>query len=151
MNKIRRKKIVGIFILVGFLFIVDRILKYWALYGLYHTKINILKGLLTFELFKNYYIAFNIPLPSFLSIPIIITIITILMVLFVQRIKVYQGYLEAGLLLMVVGALSNVYDRLQYGFVIDYLNFYVWPVFNAADVMIGLGAFLIACCLWRHK
>jgi signal peptidase II len=42
------------------------------------------------------------------------------------------------------GALGNLYDRLVYGHVVDYLDFRVWPVFNLADACITLGtAFLV--------
>lgn len=50
----------------------------------------------------------------------------------------------AGIMLMIVGAASNLYDRALHGFVIDwaYLGPW-WPVFNLADVMIGVGLILV--------
>jgi len=151
MKKRRLQKIASIFTSVIFLFIIDRILKYWAQYGLYHAKIDIIKNWLTFELFKNQQIAFSIPLPQIIIIPLIIIIITILIALFIQRIKVYWGLMEIGLLFMIAGAVSNVYDRLQHGFVIDYLNFYFLPVFNIADVMVGIGVIMIIISMFRKK
>ena len=46
--------------------------------------------------------------------------------------------------LILCGAMSNLYDRLAYGYVIDwaYLGQW-WPVFNLADVMVGAGLLLI--------
>ena len=117
---------------VIFLFVCDRILKYWALAGLYHTKIDIIKSWFSFELFKNEAVAFSIPLPH--------------VVFLLQRLRCYGGLIEIGCLFIIGGALSNLYDRLQYSFVIDYLNFVWWPVFNIADVMISAGVALI---LWR--
>jgi len=38
------------------------------------------------------------------------------------------------------GALSNMLDRLRFGYVIDFLDFRVWPVFNFADSFITIGA-----------
>jgi signal peptidase II len=50
------------------------------------------------------------------------------------------------LALILGGALGNVLDRLLYGHVIDFLDFYVgnwhWPAFNLADSAICLGAVL---------
>lgn len=57
-------------------------------------------------------------------------------------------WLQAGLLLVAGGALGNLYDRLAYGYVVDFLDFRVWPVFNVADSCISVGA----CCLaWGSR
>jgi len=49
--------------------------------------------------------------------------------------------------LMLSGALGNLTDRLLFGYVIDFLDFYVsnhhWPAFNIADSMIFIGAILM--------
>ena len=44
-----------------------------------------------------------------------------------------------GLSLIILGALSNLLDRLIFGYVIDYINIFIWPVFNLADAMIVVG------------
>lgn len=45
------------------------------------------------------------------------------------------------------GAIGNVYDRIMFGYVIDFLDvdlgFYRWPAFNVADSAIFLGACLL--------
>jgi len=41
------------------------------------------------------------------------------------------------------GAIGNIIDRIQSGYVIDFLDFRVWPVFNSADIAIFSGM----CCL----
>ena len=63
--------------------------------------------------------------------------------MFLRRRWPRHGWLEAGCVLVVGGALGNLYDRLAYGFVVDFLDFRVWPVFNLADSCITMGA----CCL----
>ena len=45
--------------------------------------------------------------------------------------------------LIAGGALGNLVDRLAYGYVIDYLDLRVWPVFNLADASICLGVIWI--------
>jgi signal peptidase II len=52
--------------------------------------------------------------------------------------------LEALILTFVLfGAISNIVDRLQYGFVIDYLEIKNFTIFNLADVMISSGALFL--------
>lgn len=49
-----------------------------------------------------------------------------------------------GVIMVMGGALGNLYDRLVFGFVIDFLDFRVWPVFNLADSFISVGVCLMA-------
>jgi len=41
--------------------------------------------------------------------------------------------------LIIGGALSNMFDRIVYGFVVDYIDLRVWPVFNLSDMCISVG------------
>ena len=51
-----------------------------------------------------------------------------------------------GLLLILGGAIGNLYDRISHGYVVDfiYLHFaeFYWPAFNVADSAISLGVLL---------
>jgi signal peptidase II len=50
----------------------------------------------------------------------------------------------AGLALILGGALGNLWDRVAYGHVVDFLDFHAmgwhWPAFNIADSAISVGA-----------
>ncbi|MDP3730120.1 MAG: signal peptidase II [Candidatus Omnitrophota bacterium] len=46
--------------------------------------------------------------------------------------------------LILGGAAGNLIDRVLFGYVIDFLDFRVWPVFNIADASITIGAFILA-------
>ena len=52
-----------------------------------------------------------------------------------------------GLALILGGALGNLYDRLVYGHVVDFLDFHAaglhWPAFNVADSAITAGAAIL--------
>jgi len=50
---------------------------------------------------------------------------------------------QSGFGLLLGGTVSNLIDRVSYGFVIDYFDFKFWPVFNIADSAITVGALLI--------
>jgi signal peptidase II len=55
--------------------------------------------------------------------------------------------LGIGFALMLSGALGNLIDRVLFGYVIDFLDFYIgnahWPAFNVADSAIFVGAVLM--------
>jgi signal peptidase II len=55
----------------------------------------------------------------------------------------------AGIALMAGGAAANLLDRVRLGYVIDYLDLHVWPVFNAADTAIVVGAGVLLVTLVR--
>lgn len=63
--------------------------------------------------------------------------------------------LRLGLSLIFGGALGNIYDRLLYGAVTDFLEFYLgelrWPAFNIADSAITIGAALVVLDMWRSR
>ena len=62
---------------------------------------------------------------------------------------------KISLFIMIGGALGNVFDRLIYGKVIDFISLHVfnyyWYVFNIADIAIVLGGFIILIDLTRES
>jgi len=51
--------------------------------------------------------------------------------------------------LIIGGAVGNIVDRLRWGYVIDFLDFRIWPVFNLADTAIVLGVTLFLIYFWK--
>jgi signal peptidase II len=60
-----------------------------------------------------------------------------------------------GLALILGGALGNLYDRLVYGHVVDFLDFHAagwhWPAFNVADSGITVGAGILIVESFLHR
>jgi signal peptidase II len=54
-----------------------------------------------------------------------------------------RKFYNISLALILAGALGNLIDRLFFGYVIDFLDFRIWPVFNVADSAITVGAILL--------
>jgi signal peptidase II len=69
--------------------------------------------------------------------------------LFYRQIPKTHPILSAGLALIFGGAIGNLIDRLRFGKVVDFLDFYVgalhWPAFNVADsaITVGVAVFLV--------
>ncbi|MBU1113177.1 MAG: signal peptidase II [Candidatus Omnitrophica bacterium] len=50
------------------------------------------------------------------------------------------------------GAISNLTDRVFLGYIVDYLDFRIWPVFNFSDSCITVGvALLLFRSLWKKR
>lgn len=67
-----------------------------------------------------------------------------------------QGWLALGLALVLGGALGNLFDRVVYGHVIDFIlvhwqNRWYFPAFNIADCAISVGAVLLAVDMFKSE
>jgi signal peptidase II len=66
-----------------------------------------------------------------------------------------QRLQRLALLLILGGALGNLYDRILRGSVTDFLDFHIgdyhWATFNIADSAITVGAILMAAELWMSR
>ncbi|WP_174626383.1 signal peptidase II [Candidatus Methylobacter favarea] len=74
-------------------------------------------------------------------------VISIMITLWLIRLKSHETLLAMALALVLGGAVGNLIDRLAYGYVIDFLDVYYqdwhWPAFNIADSAITLGVILM--------
>jgi signal peptidase II len=76
-------------------------------------------------------------------------------VIYALRSPVRNWLLQVSLACILGGALGNLYDRLSYGYVIDFLELYFrdyhWPAFNVADSAISTGVVLLAIEIFRNE
>jgi signal peptidase II len=67
---------------------------------------------------------------------------------FYKSTPVTHRFLSVAFALILGGAMGNLIDRLRFGRVVDFLDFYVnswhWPAFNVADsaITVGIGIFI---------
>ena len=57
-----------------------------------------------------------------------------------------QGWAMCSLALVLGGAIGNLLDRVRLGYVVDFIDLRVWPVFNLADSAITIG---VSILIWR--
>ena len=146
MNKLSLKnnlKSVAIILMIAIFFISDRLLKNLAISSQFPFKL--IGDWFTFSFTPNYFIAFSLPISGkILNIFIIILILAIILIIcYLIKKKKTHIIWPLALTFILFGAISNIVDRLQYGFVIDYLELRYFTVFNLADAMISLGAFIL--------
>ncbi|MFA5155148.1 MAG: signal peptidase II [Patescibacteria group bacterium] len=136
---------IAIALVIAIFFALDRILKVWALRSAELSPFNLIGNWLSFDFTANYYIAFSLPLSG----PLLNWAVTgltagVIIAIIILAISKKSHALEIGcLILILLGAASNLFDRLIYGYVIDYLYLRYFTVFNLADAMISGGALLL--------
>jgi len=64
---------------------------------------------------------------------------------FYPGIRKMGAWLRYGTLMLLGGAAGNLIDRIVSGFVVDFLDFRFWPVFNLADIAIVIG---VGCMIY---
>lgn len=73
-----------------------------------------------------------------------------------KRLQAHEHWLALGLALVLGGALGNLFDRVVYGHVIDFIlvhwqQRWYFPAFNLADSAITLGAILLALDMFKAQ
>ena len=134
------RKILIVLIVPIVFFIAESFIKYFLILNkIPRQGFYFFKGLLQISFFTNINIAFGLPLPQLVII--ILTFLLLIALGFIWWLDLWRGNFLSllGLSLIILGALSNLLDRLIFGYVIDYINIFIWPVFNLADAMIVVG------------
>ncbi len=84
---------------------------------------------------------------------VLLLVIQIAVLIFIY--VLYQFYLpkieynRLFIVLLAAGAIGNIIDRIRLGYVIDFIDLQIWPVFNLADIFIVVGTLGIVYNLWQ--
>ncbi len=85
---------------------------------------------------------------------IIVTFIAVVVIAMLIK-KTNERLLVVAFSLIAGGAVGNVIDRIRYGEVVDFIQWYVksyyWPTFNVADSAISVGVTLLAIDMLFNK
>jgi signal peptidase II len=107
--------------------------------------------LLSLRLVHNRGIAFGL----FSSMIVPLTILAVIAILYFTR-RVgreigFAGVSGLGTALLLGGALGNLIDRVRLGYVVDFIDLWRWPTFNAADVCIVAGCLILAAAYAQQR
>jgi signal peptidase II len=144
-----------LYAIAGIAYGLDRLTKVWVertLAG--EPPLEVIPGILSFNYTTNSGGAFGLGR----SAPWLFAAATIAVsaVIVVVSWRLTRLPLAIALGLILGGALGNLTDRAVNGtglsgHVTDFIDFQVWPIFNLADTVIVVGAFLLAAATARHE
>jgi signal peptidase II len=152
-------------LLAAIIFALDRITKRWIEQTVdLNSSFTVIPGFFDIVHTKNRGAAFGMfagadhPLRTFLLVGVSLAVLLYIMVALLRPGKsglAPTSVTLAGLTLVFGGALGNVYDRVLFGEVTDFLEFY-WrdyrfAAFNVADSAITTGAGLLILDMWRTR
>lgn len=128
--------------------LVDQILKFLASKFLYQRQIDIIPNVFSLTYVENYGMAWGVFAEFNAVIKAILPIVIIgLLVYFSYTSKDKKDIVFSTFILG--GAIGNYIDRIMRGYVVDFFDFKVCPVFNFADVMIVVGCVLMCINLFK--
>ena len=145
----RRSKIDIIIFLSGVAGVVllDRLSKAFFTHLLdLNESLSVIKSVMHFTLVHNTGIAFGLFKDCglvFVIIPLILTGLLIYNVYYYRHSEQLSRTYIVAFSLILGGAIGNLIDRIWLGYVIDFIDFRIWPVFNIADSAITIGAAVI--------
>jgi signal peptidase II len=132
-----------IFIIATCVILLDQFTKFLALRFLQlNTPVPVIKNFLNFTLVHNRGAAFGF-FQNQLLLFVLVSIFAIGLILYHLKNKANSIILKLSLSLILGGSVGNLIDRLRFGFVVDFLDLRIWPVFNIADSMITIAALVL--------
>jgi len=129
-------------VIVFILLSLDQLTKFFVTKNLsYNQSVPVIKGIFHLTLIHNRGAAFGI-LKNQVTLFIFTSVAAVILIALGLKGSNKKFY-KFSLSLILAGALGNLIDRFFLGYVIDFLDFRIWPVFNVADSAITVGALLL--------
>jgi len=135
--------------------VIDIVVKLLVKSRMYlNQSIRIINNFFYITYVKNTGAAWSILSGKQLFLILVSLLVIIVLFIYLYKKKTYTKLEVIGYSLLISGAVGNLIDRVVYGYVIDYLNFYIFnynfPVFNIADTCIVIGIMILFISSWRE-
>ena len=140
------------FLIAGLVLAVDQLTKLIILLKLDEDRVvPVIENVLDINIVRNTGAAFGIFKNQTLILAGISILVLILISIFYRQITNSGRIFQIGFGLIAGGTLGNLIDRLRFGYVVDFIDFHIWPVFNAADSAITIGVILLFWKIFRER
>lgn len=148
MNFLVAVRVMGILFFTFFVVVLDQITKLIVKSRFYiRESIEIFGDLVRFTYIENEGMAFGIRVGNKLFLTIFTTLASIIILVYMYRMRNERFLSRLALSLILGGAIGNLIDRFAYGAVIDFIDIGVgstrWPVFNVADSGVTIGMIIL--------
>ena len=146
MKKVYRK----VFLTALIIFLLDRFSKYLIISNFkLNESLQIVSNVFHLTYVSNTGIAFGFLKNSAFLLTLIAIFVLTYSIYYATKLKENETWLQAAMGLLIGGIFGNLFDRMIYGYVIDFLDFRIWPVFNIADSSITISAVILVILLWK--
>lgn len=109
-----------------------------------------LSGLIGLTYVTNTGVAFGLFKEAGTFFIFIAVLVISVLVVYLRKLPKDQQLVRIALGLQLGGAFGNLVDRLRLGYVVDFIDFKFWPIFNIADSAIVIGVVLLMVAMWRE-
>ena len=138
--------------------LLDQLVKHYIMNSFYlYEQVSVIPSFFSLTLTRNTGAAFNLLSEEsgwqrwfFVTIA---SMVSIILVYWIMHIK--KNWQVCSITMILGGTLSNLYDRIMHGYVVDFLLVYYdgryFPAFNLADVTITIGAVILILVILHHQ
>jgi signal peptidase II len=149
------KDYLGLFLIAGILIVLDQLTKTWIRQNLvigeiyrpdlwitqYARIVNWKNTGAAFGMLQNFNLVF-----TFLSF-----IVSVVIIYYYPKISPQDWLIRLAMAMLLGGALGNLIDRLNQGYVTDFISVVNFPVFNVADSCISVGVVILFIGMWVQE
>ncbi len=147
----KNKKVLIVSLIAFFIVILDQFTKLLILGSLEENqRIVLINNVFHLTFVKNTGAGFGI-LKGFGPFLIVFSIVVIGIILYyLKEIGEREHLLQLLMAFVLGGTVGNLIDRLRLGYVVDFLDFRIWPVFNSADSFVTIGVIGLIIYFWKR-
>lgn len=143
------------YFLIGAVVVVDQIVKHLIQSNVQlNQSIPVMDGVFHITYIQNFGAAFSI-LQNQQTLLQVVSGGAVLALLgyLVWKGKTMHWMASASFSLIIAGGLGNLIDRFTKGYVVDFFDFRIWPIFNVADIAVccGCGLLIFYVLFWEKK